>query len=416
MTEQRALLLMNQGRHAMAADELRLALVDAPEDPVLHALLALCLAAAHRLDEAETAARHAVHLGPDLAFAHYTLARVQAERKRWVPAEKAARTAISLDPEQPDFRAMLAGIHLDRGRWAAALEEADRGLALDAQHVACANLRATALVNLGRRDEAALTLGEALARDPEDPDTHANQGWALLHRGEPRRALEHFREALRLDPSSDWARAGLVEAMKARNPVYGAVLRYFLWMSRLPPRTQWLVIVGGLIGYHLLRGITQTTPGLAPFATPVFVAYIGFVLLTWTADRLFDLVLFLDPVGRMALTREERLGAMAMGALFFPALAFGVTALATGSAAALAAALVCGGLMIPLAATLRAGPGSTRLSMAALTGLLAAIGATAVALGPMGMGAPETASTLFTVVLVGIAAFSWFGNAVAMRR
>ena len=56
-----------------------------------------------------------------------------------------------------------------------------------------------------------------------------------MHAGDFRGALEHFREALRLNPSPEWARAGLVEALKARYPS-AASLRYFLWMSTLSRR------------------------------------------------------------------------------------------------------------------------------------------------------------------------------------
>ena len=56
---------------------------------------------------------------------------------------------------------------------------------------------------------------EALGRNPENAHTNANQGWSLLHGGQPGKALEHFREALRLDPDLEFARAGMVEALKA---------------------------------------------------------------------------------------------------------------------------------------------------------------------------------------------------------
>ncbi|MDB5311521.1 MAG: tetratricopeptide repeat protein [Gemmataceae bacterium] len=45
-------------------------------------------------------------------------------------------------------------------------------------------------------------------------------GWALLHARQPAEALTHFREALRLDPTNEWARDGLIEALKARYWVY----------------------------------------------------------------------------------------------------------------------------------------------------------------------------------------------------
>ena len=36
----------------------------------------------------------------------------------------------------------------------------------------------------------------------------------------------------------DWARVGMIEALKARNPVYRLLLLYFLWMSRLARRAR----------------------------------------------------------------------------------------------------------------------------------------------------------------------------------
>ena len=61
----------------------------------------------------------------------------------------------------------------------------------------------------------------------------------VLHQAQPKAALEHFREALRLDPNLQYAQAGIVEALKARNPIYRWMLGYFLWMGRLSDRAKW---------------------------------------------------------------------------------------------------------------------------------------------------------------------------------
>ena len=82
--------------------------------------------------------------------------------------------------------------------------------------------------------------------------THANQGWALLHRGNYQRALEHFREALRIDPELDWARAGIVEALKAHHFIYRQMLRFFLWIGRQARVAQWVIILGILFGPRML--------------------------------------------------------------------------------------------------------------------------------------------------------------------
>lgn len=412
----RAQLLMDQGRTDMAEQELRRALAEDPHDFYAHALLALCLAEGGKArgGEALSEAREAVGLAPDLGFSHYALARVHLAAGRDAEAERAIREAIALDPDEPDFRGVLAAILLDRRRWAEALEEADRGLEIEPDHVLCANLRATALVHLGRKGEAGATLRQALSRDPENAFTHANQGWALLHRGDRRGAMEHFRESLRLEPNNDWARAGLVEALKAGNPLYAAMLRYFLWMTRLDRRTQWMIVLGGFLGYRVVLRTARSNPEWAPFLYPLMAAYVLFVLLSWTADAFFNFVLFLSPTGRHALSREQRTGAMLMGAAVASGVGFGVAALLTGAEVAVMGALMSLLLLVPLAASLRARPGTTRRVVSALTGALALAAAAAVVLAATGDGA--TASTLFSVVMLGSVVMSWVGNFTAGGR
>src|SRR5262249_17996730 len=195
------------------------------------------------------------------------------------------------------------------------------GLALDPEHVGCTNLRAMALVKLGRNAEAGAALADTLANDPENAFSHANQGWALLHQGQPRQALEHFREALRLEPGLEFARAGILEAIKARNPVYGLMLRYFLWMGRLRRGAHWAVILGLYFVFNCVLGnMADANPAWRPWVMPLQVAYIAFVVLTWIAEPLFNLLLRLDRFGRHALTREEIVATNWVGGLLTPAL------------------------------------------------------------------------------------------------
>src|SRR6185436_32555 len=147
--------------------------------------------------------------------------------------------ALRLDPYEPGYFAVLASLHYQQRRWKDALAAADQGLAIDPEHNTCLNLRAQALIKLGDKGAAADTIGEALARRPDDPLTHASQGWALLEKGDPKQAMIHFREALRLKPDLEFARIGIIEAMKARNFVYRWLLAYFLWMAKLPRQVQW---------------------------------------------------------------------------------------------------------------------------------------------------------------------------------
>jgi hypothetical protein len=125
-------------------------------------------------------------------------------------------------------------------------------------------------------------------------------GWKLLHDGNPKKALEHFQEALRIDPELDWARQGLLEALKAHHRIYSLVLQYFLWMMRLGGRARWFIIIGAYILYRTLFALVTNNPQFGIVIWPVLIAYVGFVFMSWTADSLFNLVLFAHPLGRLA--------------------------------------------------------------------------------------------------------------------
>jgi tetratricopeptide (TPR) repeat protein len=301
----RADQLLQLGRYPEAERELGQLLANDPRHPLAHALMAHAMLGQLRLNDAEYAAREAVSSAPDEAFAHYAVAAVLRERRRYTEAAAAIEQAVALDPYSADHFALLAQIRCDQHEWSAALSAADQGLEVNPEHAACVNLRAIALVHLGRRAEAASAIGGQLERSPDDAVTHANQGWTYLHQNDPKRALEHFREALRLDPGNNWARSGIVEAMKARNPVYRVMLAYFLWMSRLSGRTQSAIVLGGWFGLQVLRGSARANPALGPYVLPIVVLYGLFVWMTWLANPLFNLMLRLSKYGRHALSPEQ---------------------------------------------------------------------------------------------------------------
>src|SRR5918997_7132101 len=93
----RAKLLMERGRWAMAAGELRRALHDEPDDALLHAYLAFCLVEdPARLEEAQEAALWATAKDPLQPLAWYAASYVAARRGNGSMAEDAARVALSL--------------------------------------------------------------------------------------------------------------------------------------------------------------------------------------------------------------------------------------------------------------------------------------------------------------------------------
>lgn len=389
----RALLLLQQGRADLAEPELRRALADTPDDPELYAYLALALAFLDRPGGGLPEAERAVGLAPDWAFPHYARAVALNRLDRMKDAVAAAREAIRLDPADARPYVTMGTALLDLRQREDALAAAEEALAIDPESTGAANLRALALVQLGRRDEAAATVEGVLARDPDSAVSHANQGWTLLHQGREREAMASFREALRLDPDNDWARSGIIEAMKARNVVYRGLLRYFLWMDRLSSGQRWAVIIGGYL-------LAQLVPAL-------LVVYLPAVLLTWAGDAFFNLVLFLDPFGRLVLTRDERVGAALVGVCVLGGAALGGGGLVAGQPDLAVIGMGLLALSLPVGGTFNRPPHRRRFA-ALYTAAVALLGAGSVA--ALVAGASEGAQMLGSLYVLGIVAFTWLGN------
>lgn len=321
---QRAMLLIAHRRHEEALNVLQQAIGDDPTDATPHAYRAIVLCRMERYDEACEAAGQAIHLQPDNGLGHYALGLALHYSNQQKKALQAVEEAIRLDPHDPEQFSLLSAIHLAQSKWKLALEAAQRGLAVDSEHPECTNLRAIALRQLGETDDAADTLQSALADNPENAVTHANIGWNLIHQRKYKDALGSFQEALRLDPMLDMARLGVVEALKARNPLYAGMLRFFLWLGRFPPQVQLALLIGAVVGLNVFGQIASKYPTLEPWVEPLFACYLLFVFATWMADPFFNLVLLLNRYGRYALSKVQKHEAILLVIGLLPGIVFNV--------------------------------------------------------------------------------------------
>lgn len=408
---ERAQVLLAQSRPADAEQEALLALAANPNDPAALAILALSRIERNKREGALDAAQNAVGLAPDVPYFLYVHAVVLHRCDRDEDAFRTIQDALRLDPSDADYFALLGSIELARRRWAAALEAAERALALNAEHVAAANLRAMALVRLGRKDEAMLTVDQALHRAPEDAFSHANQGWNCLHRNEPKKAQDHFREALRLNPNLDYAREGMLEALKARNPVYRGMLAYFLWMGRLSAKLQWALVLGVFFGSGIVRGFAASQPQLSWFWWPLLGLFYVFVYLTWTAQPMFNLLLRLDRFGRHVLSPDQRKGSNWFGATLILALLSAAWWAAGDSGPGMFCTIVLAAISICVASTFAA-TGRKRAILAAstfaLTGLAGAGGLLLLRDDPNGL-------SFVNAFKVGFLCFQFLANGLATR-
>ena len=283
---ERGRLLYKQRNYKLAEKEFREALGQEPGDSASHAMLALTLSVSGKPDEALKHAKEAVGLAPDSDYNHYALAIVFYNRSKLGEARTAVKEAIDIDPFRPEYFTLLGEIELVEGHFSDALKAAEEALAQDAEDVEAINVRAKALVRLGRTEEAETAVQAALDKDPENSLTHANRGWVLLHKGSTVEALESYREALRLNPNSEYAREGVVAALKARNPLYHLLLRASFGMSRLGTKARIIIL-------------------LLIFITPIRGLVLLIVLMCWASNLLFNLILSFDPLGKIVLSRAQ---------------------------------------------------------------------------------------------------------------
>ncbi|HEX8350337.1 MAG TPA: tetratricopeptide repeat protein [Hymenobacter sp.] len=390
---ERILLLLRQGRAPQAEQELRRILQADPTDALAHAWLGMCLLDQAKLEEGQAEAETAIHLAPEYDFAYYLLSLAHLRQHRQPAALIAIEHALALDPEDPNYYHTLGIIRFQRHQWQAALKAAETGLAYDPEHVDCLGLRARSLARLGRRDEAADTLGQALHHDPDDAGTHADAGWVALETGKSKQALEHFRQALRLSPTSEYAREGLVEALKMRYWVYRSFMRFAYWSSSLSDSARRGLFLGLFI-------FTRFFPLLLPL-------YLVLVFMSWFADPLFNTLLRFNTYGRHALSSTQ----MRQSTQFSALLGAGIVALGVGFFAKIEALDVLGlvalGLLFPLIGTWRLAVPAQRRRSFWLGIALTVVGFIAVGLTALHVGNPYDSAFLGSF-LIGNVLYIWF--------
>ena len=413
----RGALLLDQGRHDLAEKELREHLSAAPDDAIGHALLSLALVELQRFPEAEAEAKAAIALDPGESFTHYARSRVMLARRAYKDAVTAAQETVRLDPDEPRGYQVLAGAYLGLRQWQQALAVTDAGLAIAPEHETLLTIRGHVLRQLGRGTESEHAFEGALRRDPSNSFAHASRGLGLLHEGRMTEALEAYREALRLDPTNEMARSGLVEALKARNPLYAWLLRAMLLLGRLSGRASFVLYIGFFLIQRTGRELVRRDPSLLPIFVPLVGVYLLFVWLTFAAGPLFNLILRLDPLGRHALSEEQRLESSIVGPLVAVGAPAAILAIVTGAPLPATIAITALGLVVPISSTFTCDAGWPRTVMALVTILVGLLGALGIAFALTGR--TELAFVFGIACYVAVALSTWIAmplTRVAVRR
>lgn len=343
-------ILIQQNRLGEAEKLVKELLAADPDSIMYHFYLAAIKLQQDEADDALFIVNKAIGLAPKEAHLFYMKARIMMQMEDYDEAEKNIKESIALNPVGAEYFALLANVKLIRKHFQEALDIANKALELDAENILALNLRSTALLKLNKKEESFATIEGALRYNPNDSYTHANYGWGLLEKGNHKKAMEHLSEALQQDPNNEYAQAGMLEAIKAKNLVYRIFLKYAFFMSNLTAKYQIGLILGFYVLLRILRGIANTYEPAEPFITPVIILYSLLAFSTWIITPVSNLFLRFNKYGRFLLDKKERISSNLVAASVSLALIGLVLFLSTNDGSFLSICAFGVFMMLPLGA------------------------------------------------------------------
>ncbi|MCP2262736.1 tetratricopeptide repeat protein [Promicromonospora thailandica] len=299
--EQRGRALLELGRGREAEQQFRTALAVTPDDPDLQAQLAQAFLLQDRYQEAHDASRDAVGAAPEHAFAYSILSASLAGLERLPEAHAAVRQALALAPHVAGLHVQEARVLLAQKKPTEALASVAQARALDPEDADATAVQAAVLFELQRFGEADAAVHEALSLEPENVAAHRVKGLLALRRGGGASAVQAHRTALRLEPTDSGARQGLSLSLKSRNPLYGLLLRYSMWLQAQPKGLRIGMAFAPMILIRVLRPFEGQL-----WAGVLLGLVIASVVLSWSLEPLMNTVLLLSR-DRHVLGRPERL-------------------------------------------------------------------------------------------------------------
>jgi tetratricopeptide (TPR) repeat protein len=404
-------ILIQQKKFAEAEKILSELLGEDPNNILFLSLLAEVNLQQDKFDQADTIIDSAIGLSPDASHVYYIKSRIAIQQDRLNEAEKLLSQAIELDPYDADYFALLANIRLARKQFDEALQIANQALEIDAENLLALNTRSTALNKLNRSDESFQTIEGALREDPTNAYTHTNYGWALLEKGDHKKALEHFKEALTSDPTFHYAQVGMLEALKATNPLYRIFLKYSFWMGNLTAKYQWAVIIGFYVGVRALNSLAKNNETLQPYLVPLIIALALIAFSTWVIAPISNLFLRFNKYGQLLLDKKEKMSSNFVAASLGVCLVGLFLYFVSFNEKMLTIAVFGFAMMLPFGTMFS--PSKNKYGLLIYTIVLAVVGLIAIGL----TFSTGELFTLMTVVFIfGFVAFQWVANYMLIKE
>ncbi len=283
---QRALGQLAHGDARGAVESLREALSHEPDDPSLHAVLAVALLACKRRHAARVEAETAVALAPELAVAHRALGYARLAFRDLRGAGEAFAQSAALAPDDAEAHLALGRLHAAARREGPARAAFQRALALapwDPDPVVALGELELQAGRVGAARERALA---ALAESPDHEDALELMGWVLLAEGRTAEAREHALWILRQNATRAGAIHLLCAAQARRSPLLGLWWRWNAFMATLADGRSILILVGLYVAQRLAT-LALLDAGMPSVAASVSWAWIAFAAYTWLGPALF---------------------------------------------------------------------------------------------------------------------------------
>ena len=310
--------LVELGQYVEAERHLRQVLVSDPEDAMTLRNLAYCVALQNQFKDALKIIQKSLGLDPEDSFSHFAHAYILIHVNRMTAAHRAILEAIRLAPQHADYYGTLSNILFAKREFSEALRVAEMGLSIDPNNEVCLARRAIALAHLGRSGEAIASADRSVGIDGDDSILHANRGFVSLRNMDHDEARLSFREALRIDPNNEWAREGMLEAMRAKSRAFRVILRGFFWLNSIPAAFRNIIVYSVILFPRLASSVSRANPNLRPILAPIAAIFIAVWIVFAGARPLMDVFLSFSEEGRLMLSKYTTL--MARVFVFFFAL------------------------------------------------------------------------------------------------
>jgi Tfp pilus assembly protein PilF len=325
---QRGILLLQQRRPQEAVKFLQQAIAEEPNQPQAYAELAQCwVSMPNEGYKALQAIDRAISLEPADSVYYGLKGWIFVCLDRYQPALNAARQGLALDPNCMQSLNAEANAHSMLHQWKKAEASCRRMLELNPYDNPALNLLAQALRHQGRWKESRVVVDQLLAQVPNDAFGLANAGHGALAAGDHLRANEHFLQALQMDPNLDLAREGLLNSLRARIWILRMAIRIGNFFRYAPTFRNLMVAVGTFWAVIFSVGLAcfvleKIHPGLGgSFLKWFCIGMLGGILWFAATAVLANFLLLFDPLGRHALTFEDKIKACMPGGGFLFAIA-----------------------------------------------------------------------------------------------